>query len=210
MHPKHIYGLAAMLFGLGVVVWMFASVLWWIGLFLLVSGSAALVIGLIRFYLPISQAQHEQQIAWESVRLQERVVAHGERFGGDIKRDANGTIEVTVSRKLARVVEVDEQQPHEDQPEQPQEIPASVCYEDIQSFIPRDHVLVGVGEGGFIDTREKEIKGLIWIPGSSGAGKSNTTALRVEEDYVRGHKFLGIDPHFFKADSLSNLVQPYK
>src|SRR5581483_4403729 len=91
-----------------------------------------------------------------------------------------------------------------------QEIPASVRYEDIQAYIPKDHVLVGVGEGGIVDTREKEIKGLIWIPGSSGAGKSNTTALRVEEDYVRGHKFLGIDPHFFKADSLSNLVQPYK
>ncbi len=208
MHPKHLYGLAAMLAGIGVIVWLFAAVLWWIGLFCLFSGIAATMIGLYRFYLPISQARHEQRIALESIGLQKRVIAHGERLHGDIKREANGTIEVIVSRRPARVVEADELQ--EDHPQQPQEIPASVRYEDIQAYIPKDHVLVGVGEGGIVDTREKEIKGLIWIPGSSGAGKSNTTALRVEEDYVRGHKFLGIDPHFFKADSLSNLVQPYK
>lgn len=207
MQTKHVYGLAAMFCGVGVVVWLFAAVLWWISLFLLFFGGVAVTIGLIRFYLPVAQARHEQELAWQSVALQERVIAHGERNGGSIKLEQNGTIEVLVSRPAAHQIEAPQEQSSVETPQQ--EIPASVRYEDIQAYIPRDHVLVGVGEGGLVDTREKEIKGLIWIPGSSGAGKSNTTALRVEEDYARGHRFLGIDPHFFKAESLSNLVKPY-
>jgi hypothetical protein len=208
METKHLYGLAAMLCGFGLVCWLFAAWLWELALLALLLGLAAAVIGVFRLALPLLEQRHAAFIALQSLAIQERVIAHGERFGGDIRREASGTIEVLVRGRASRAPEPP---PHDDEPEDgcSQEIPASVRYEDIQSFIPKDHVLIGVGEGGLVDVREKEIKGLIWIPGSSGAGKSNTTALRVEEDYARGHRFLGIDPHLFKADSLSNLVQPY-
>lgn len=203
-----VYGLAATLLIVGVLLWMVRSTLMYLAWATIACGSIAALIGLIRFYLPIAHQRHEQKLAWESIELQQRIIAHGERHHGSITREASGTIVVSISRPDARVVDASKD---ESEPEpMNQEIPASVRYEDIQAYIPRDHVLVGVGEGGLVDTREKEIKGLIWIPGSSGAGKSNTTALRVEEDYARGHRFLGIDPHFFKADSLSNLVRPYQ
>jgi hypothetical protein len=208
METKHLYGLAAMLSAFGLICWLFAAWLWELALLALLLGLAAAVIGVFRLALPLLEQRHAAFIALQSLAIQERVIAHGERYGGDIRREASGTIEVLVRGRSSRA---SEPPPHDDEPEDgcSQEIPSSVRYEDIQSFIPKDHVLIGVGEGGLVDTREKEIKGLIWIPGSSGAGKSNTTALRVEEDYARGHKFIGIDPHFFKADSLSNLVRPY-
>ena len=89
------------------------------------------------------------------------------------------------------------------------DIPTDVRYEDIAGQVPKDHTLVGIAEGGAVETTEKENKGLIWVPGSSGGGKSNTVGLRVDEDALRGHMFLGIDPHRHKPDSLYNLVVDY-
>lgn len=207
MKIVHLYGLTMMLLIVGMLLWTIQSALIYLAWVAVASAGIAAFVALLRFYLPIAHARHEHALAWESIDLQERVIAHGERHRGDITREANGTISVTISRSSAHVVDALQDEPETAEPAQ--EIPASVRYEDIQAYIPKDHVLVGVGEGGLVDTREKEIKGLIWIPGSSGAGKSNTTALRVDEDYERKHYFLGIDPHFFKPDSLTNLVQPY-
>lgn len=208
MKTLHLYGISAMLLLIGILLWIIQSVLMYLAWFAVACGITAAVIGLIRWYLPIAEKRHEHALAWQEIDLQQQIINYAVARNGNIKREANGTIETTISHSTLRQNDRDPE-PEPEQLQTPKEIPTSVRYEDIKFSIPRDHVLVGVGEGGLVDTREKEIKGLIWIPGSSGAGKSNTTGLRVEEDYARGHRFLGIDPHFFKADSLSNLVQSY-
>lgn len=208
MKTIHLYGISAMLLIIGMLLWIIQAALIYLAWFTVACSITAAIIGLVRWYLPIAEKRHEHALAWQEIGLQQQLVDYVIANGGDFRRDANGTIEGKISRSALRQMDRDPE-PEPEQIDTPQDIPTSVRYEDIKFSIPRDHVLVGVGEGGLVDTREKEVKGLIWIPGSSGAGKSNTTGLRVEEDYARGHRFLGIDPHFFKKDSLSNLVQPY-
>jgi hypothetical protein len=50
----------------------------------------------------------------------------------------------------------------------------------------------------------------LWIVGLSGTGKTTSTVIRVEERASEGHKFLGIDPHWFKDDSFTNAVTAYR
>jgi hypothetical protein len=87
--------------------------------------------------------------------------------------------------------------------------PSMVRYDDIRQSIPRGHVLVGIGRDGKIETREEAVGACVWIVGLSRTGKTSTVVLRIEERFAKRHKFLGIDPHAFKPDSLTNAVQPY-
>ncbi|HTI15185.1 MAG TPA: hypothetical protein VL461_11560 [Dictyobacter sp.] len=93
-----------------------------------------------------------------------------------------------------------------DSPKTP--LPSLVRYEDIKAQIPRDHALVGIDGNGIV-TRDRSIKALTWVVGGSGTGKTNSTILRIEEDYQWGHYFLPIDPHWFKDDSLYNAIKGY-
>lgn len=206
----HIYGMYAIAFGMDMLLLVFVEPLRWLAILVLIAGGSWFLISLKVKALPIEQARHNQSVKWEDLRLRERVIAIGEQPGYSTRFEAGGTVVVTAPRKQSRVVDSSAEPTAPAEPKDaPMDIPERVSYDSIRYQIPQDHVLIGVGEGGMIDAREKEIKGLIWIPGSSGAGKSNTTALRVEEDYERGHRLLGIDPHFFKDDSLSNLVRSY-
>lgn len=92
--------------------------------------------------------------------------------------------------------------------EAPHALPNLVRYEDIRTHIPADHALVGIDGKGVI-TRQRAIKALTWIVGGSGSGKTNTVCIRVDEDYERGHRFLVIDPHWFKDDSMYNAIKGY-
>lgn len=87
-------------------------------------------------------------------------------------------------------------------------LPTDVNYEDIRAQVPKGHILVGIGRKG-IETREYGVGACVWIVGLSGTGKTSTTVLRVEERASVGHKFLGVDPHAFKNDSLTNAIKPY-
>jgi hypothetical protein len=87
-------------------------------------------------------------------------------------------------------------------------LPNIVRYEDIRTHIPADHALVGVDSKGII-TRQRAIKALTWVVGGSGSGKTNTVCIRVDEDYEWGHRFLVIDPHWFKDDSMYNAIKGY-
>lgn len=92
--------------------------------------------------------------------------------------------------------------------EAPSELPNIVRYEDIRTHIPADHALVGIDAKGVI-TRQRAIKALTWVVGGSGSGKTNTVCIRVDEDYEWGHRFLVIDPHWFKEDSMYNAIKGY-
>jgi hypothetical protein len=87
-------------------------------------------------------------------------------------------------------------------------LPTYVRYEDIRSQVPQGHVLIGVGTNG-IETRDSAIGACVWIVGLSGTGKTSTTVVRVEERVTEGHSFLGVDPHWFKPDSLTNAISGY-
>jgi hypothetical protein len=87
-------------------------------------------------------------------------------------------------------------------------LPTNVLYEEVKGQVPEGHVLVGIGRAG-LDTIEQAAGAMVWICGLSGTGKTSTTVLRVEERRSGGHKFLGVDPHFFKKDSLTNAVKAY-
>jgi hypothetical protein len=169
MKTIHIYGLAAMLAAMGIIVWMFAAVLWYIGLFLLLSGAVGVVIGLFRFWVPgyvqASQARHEYAMAWKSVELQERVIAHGERHRGSIKRDINGTIEVIISDR----VQVAEERPMIVPPQTQLALPAGPAHECLNlSHDYQPHADVILSQRGM-------------IVGISGSGKSNSVATLHEE-----------------------------
>lgn len=84
-------------------------------------------------------------------------------------------------------------------------LPTKVLYEEIRAQVPQGHVLVGVGVAG-IETKEAAIGACVWIVGLSGTGKTSTTVIRVEERANAGHKFLGVDPHWFKDDSLYHSI----
>jgi hypothetical protein len=211
MKTIKIYGGIATAILAGGTFWALLPVLWYLALLIMVGGTGYMLIFAARLFLPVyvqaTAAKTEQAVKLSDMRLRDRVIAIGERPGYSTKYEVNGTIEVIAS--VQRRVQIDESAERDNLEIEAPKIPQSVRYEDIRFQIPKDHALIGVAEGGMVHTLEKEVKGLVWIPGSSGAGKSNTTGLRVEEDYERGHRFLGIDPHFFKDDSLSNLVRGY-
>jgi hypothetical protein len=88
----------------------------------------------------------------------------------------------------------------------PGELPTNVKYEEVRGLVPAGHILVGVGRAGKVETKEKAVGACVWIVGMSGTGKTSTTVLRVEERANDGHWFLGVDPHWFKADSLYHAI----
>jgi hypothetical protein len=120
MKTIHMYGIALALACFGLVVFVFFSIIWYIGMFLLASGALFVIAGLWRFTMPAvektittrletSREQHRQEIAWENLELQKRVLAHAERHKGSVKLDGNGTIEVLVSSHVQVVEEKQEQ-----------------------------------------------------------------------------------------------------
>lgn len=206
------------------ILWSIHSELPMLGFIVIGIGSAFVVVGWMRFAAPLlagmysgamgiarhtmdeREQSHRQRMEIEDQGLKRIVVQYAVTRGMELEMSTGGTIHARQPRRDVRVFE-EREEPL--QIEAPKNIPDFVSYDSIRFQIPDQHILIGVGEGGALDTREKEVKGLTWIVGSSGAGKSNTTAIRVDEDYERGHKFLGIDPHFFKDDSLSNSVAGY-
>jgi hypothetical protein len=74
-----------------------------------------------------------------------------------------------------------------------QSITALIEYSAVKPSIPQGHALVGISARG-IETREDSVRALVWVVGSSGVGKTNTVSLRVDDDYEKGHRFLGVDP----------------
>lgn len=92
-----------------------------------------------------------------------------------------------------------------DEAEPVRELPTNVRYEEIRHLVPHGHVLVGVGYEG-VETKPQAVGACVWIVGLSGTGKTSTTVLRVEERAADNHVFLGVDPHFFKDDSLYHAI----
>lgn len=90
-------------------------------------------------------------------------------------------------------------------PSGPDDLPTEVMYNDIRHQIPAGHILVGIGRQG-IETKIKAVGACTWIVGLSGTGKTSTTTLRVEERAADSHVFLGVDPHWFKDDSLFHAI----
>jgi hypothetical protein len=84
-------------------------------------------------------------------------------------------------------------------------LPTNVLYEEVRGQVPAGHILVGIGQAG-IETKRAAVGACVWIVGLSGTGKTSTTVLRVEERATDGSRFLGIDPHFFKDDSLFHSI----
>lgn len=91
----------------------------------------------------------------------------------------------------------------------PAALPTNINYEDIRRQVPKNHILVGIGRLG-IETKERAVGACLWIVGLSGTGKTSTTVLRVEERASAGHHFMGVDPHWFKPDSLTNAIKAYR
>jgi hypothetical protein len=85
-------------------------------------------------------------------------------------------------------------------------LPTLVRYSDVRALVPSGHALVGISEHG-IETRDRSIRALVLVVGGSGTGKTNSVSIRVDEDYQAGHKFLVIDHHAFKDDSLANAIK---
>jgi hypothetical protein len=85
-------------------------------------------------------------------------------------------------------------------------LPTLVRYADIKHQIPEGHNVVGIADTGLITKEDRHIGACVWIIGGSGSGKTSTTSLRLEERSACGHQFYGVDPHWFKDDSLTNAV----
>ena len=88
-------------------------------------------------------------------------------------------------------------------------LPTFVRYEDIRPLIPRGHTLVGVGPGLQPVTIEDGVRALLWVVGGSGAGKTTSVVVRIDDDAQKGHRFYIVDPHKVKEDSLSNAISSY-
>jgi hypothetical protein len=94
-------------------------------------------------------------------------------------------------------------------PPREDEIPALVRYTDIKCDVPAGHTLLGVGQGRRLETRVFSVLDTCWICGGSKTGKTNTVSLKVEEAYAMGYKFIIVDPHKNKPDSLYNAISGY-
>ncbi len=94
-------------------------------------------------------------------------------------------------------------------PPREDEIPFPVNYADIRVDVPVGHTLLGIGRGRRLETREFSVLDTCWICGGSKTGKTNTVSLKVDEAYAMGYKFIVIDPHKNKPDSLYNAIKGY-
>jgi hypothetical protein len=94
-------------------------------------------------------------------------------------------------------------------PPRDEEIPGLIRYADIRGEVPAGHTLLGVGRGRRLETRAFSVLDTCWICGGSKTGKTNTVSLKVDEAYAMGYKFIVIDPHRNKPDSLYNAISGY-
>jgi hypothetical protein len=86
-----------------------------------------------------------------------------------------------------------------------------VRYEEIADEIPPEMSLLGVHpENGNLELTAWEKLKCLWIVGSSSTGKSNTVFGKAQEAKRQGAKFLVIDQHIVKEDSLGRKMMAYK
>jgi hypothetical protein len=207
----HHYGLAATITAVFCVFLGLAILL--TPVFFAVIALGGVIVGLWiyielrRRHLPIAEHQHKQLIADRDYELQQRVIAHGEKHRGSIKRDANGTIEVIISHHQVQVVEEQQEQLQIEAPA----IPSVVRYEDVAAQIPRGHSLLGISENGLETCDFNDLMTML-ISGGSSTGKSNTVAIKLHEAVKIGKntRMIVIDPHKNKPDSLYNKIRQYE
>jgi hypothetical protein len=99
----------------------------------------------------------------------------------------------------------------EDDDESPvqSDLPRLVYYDAIRHLIPAGHTLIGALSPTRIETRDSGVRACLWIVGGSGTGKTTTCSIRVHESSEWGYMFVGVDPHAYKEDSLTNAIKPY-
>lgn len=157
----------------------------------------------------IKTARHEdksQEAYYQLLAAATEKVREGYNFKYNNAR-AQESMEL-INPYAVRSSKVSVQEEQEGVPQIEAPLPTNVRYEDVRNQVPQGHVLVGVGRQG-VETKEQAVGACVWIVGLSGTGKTSTTVLRVEERHAAGHKFLGVDPHWFKPDSLTNAIAAY-
>lgn len=194
-----------------IQLWLQANWLWIVGVVVLVT-SIWWVVPLWKAYLAISDHLHVREIRKHHVGMLASVNEKlGQGFETEYHNQVHG-VQLKLRNPYTKASQVRVQEvPGQDtlqieSPDNP--LPSIVRYEDIRTNIPDDHALVGVDGSGVI-TRNREIKALTWVVGGSGSGKTNSVCIRVDEDYEWGHRFLVIDPHWFKDDSMYNAIKGY-
>lgn len=155
------------------------------------------------FHQAALDREHRRRMEWAQLQVQSYLQLHRapqETFLIDMPG-----VTVTALPSLKRATERPQSPALSQNAESLGELPTSVLYEEIRAQIPRGHILVGIGRQG-IETKERAVGACVWIVGLSGTGKTSTTVLRVEERASDGHCFLGVDPHWFKPDSLYHAI----
>lgn len=99
--------------------------------------------------------------------------------------------------------------PEQEEHETKVQLPEYVSYDEIRSYVPPGHTLLGVGADDTIESRPFTVLDTLWIVGGSKTGKTNTAALKVEEGYSAGRIFIVVDPHQGKDDCLSFAIAGY-
>lgn len=103
--------------------------------------------------------------------------------------------------------------PRQPEPEEEADetIPAVVLYESIADEIPPEMSLLGIHpEDGRLELTAWEKLKCLWIVGSSSSGKSNTVFGKAKEAKDQGAKFLVVDQHIVKPDSLGRKMMAYE
>lgn len=92
-----------------------------------------------------------------------------------------------------------------------QALPVNVRYADIAHLIPPGHGLLGVAAEGVATCQFEQFMTML-VSGGSNSGKSNTLAIKIEEAIANGRnvRFLVVDWHFQKPDSLYRKIQSYE
>lgn len=86
-----------------------------------------------------------------------------------------------------------------------------VRYEEVADEIPPELSLLGIHpEDGSLELTAWEKLKCLWIVGSSSTGKSNTVYGKAQEAKQQGAKFLVVDQHIVKEDSLGRKMLAYK
>lgn len=137
-------------------------------------------------------------------------LAHAKETKANYKVGADQSLEVIHWHRASQTTTVIEEEEEQKtvSPPAPKELPTLIRYEDIKPYLTPGQALVGVSARG-VETKSNTVRACIWVVGGSGTGKSNTVALRVDDDYQSGHQLLLADPHAFKEDSLTNSLAGY-
>lgn len=100
----------------------------------------------------------------------------------------------------------------QEEKEQDETLPTSVTYEEIKHLIPPGQSLLGVGINGIVRTCAFAALMTMWICGGSSTGKTNTVSIKINEAIENGRdiRFIVIDPHKEKEDSLYNKIKRYE